>query len=195
MTGETASRARGSAEVGDGLKDRALAEMRKYAVIAAYLWVLFFLFGLYRRQLLQEQGVNVWRQSFAIVNALVFGKVILLGQALKIGRGLETRPLAWVVLGKALIFAVLLIAFHVAEEAIRAWFEGDALFSGAAPGDLAALLTFAAIFFVALIPFFAFQEAARVLGAPTLRTLFFGARKQFRLVDEDAAAGSNGPTR
>jgi hypothetical protein len=169
------------------LKHRALHELEKYAVITAYLWLLFALFDLYRWQLLNEHGIVAWRQTFAIVNALVFGKVVLLGQALEVGKSLERRSLAWIVLGKSLIFALLLIAFHVAEELVAAWFTGRSLsyvfgeFGGAPPRQL----TYAAIFLVTLIPFFAFQEVARVLGPDSLRRLFFrrGAER-LRLVED-----------
>jgi hypothetical protein len=41
------------------------------------------------------------------------------------------------------------------------------------------------IFFVALIPFFAFQEAARILGGGALRNLFFrGGGERFRLIED-----------
>ena len=168
------------------LKERALGELEKYAVITVYLWPLFALFSLHK-QLVQGHGVSVWQQGFAIVNALIFGKVILIGQALEVGKGLERRALVWVVLGKSLIFAILLLAFHIAEEAIRAWFEGQPLSVSFADfgGTLVGLVSYAAIFFVALIPFFAFQEAARVLGGDTLWNLFFrGGEVRFRLIED-----------
>ncbi len=170
-----------------GLKERAVGELEKYAVVTVYLWLLFSLFSLYRHQLLQEQGIGVVRQGFAIVNALIFGKVVLIAQALELGKGLERRALVWVVLGKSLIFAILLIAFHVAEEALHLSFEGHPLSAAFASfgGTLVGLLTFAAIFFVTLIPFFAFQEVSRVLGGAALRGLFFHSEaKRFRLVED-----------
>ena len=169
------------------LRERAVSELEKYAVITVYLWLLFALFGLYRRQVLLMHGISVWQQGFAIVNALVFGKVILIAQAFELGKSLERRILAWVVLGKSLIFAILLIAFHIGEEAIRAWFENKPLSVGFADfgGTLSGLLTYAAIFFVLLIPFFAFQEVARILGSGALWSLFFRrSAERFRLVQE-----------
>jgi hypothetical protein len=150
-----------------GLKERALGELEKYALITVYLWLLFALFSLHK-QLVQGHGVSVWQQGFAIVNALIFGKVILIGQALEVGRVLERRALVWVVLGKSLIFAILLLAFHIAEEAIRGWFKGQSLSAGFGDfgGSVLGLVSYAAIFFVALIPFFAFQEAAPSAAAP-----------------------------
>ena len=106
--------------------------------------------------LLQENGISLWNHSFAIVNALIFGKVILIGRALDLGRSLKEQALAWIVLGKSLMFSIAVILFHIAEEAIRARFKGIPLstsiedFGG---GTWLGLLTYAAIFFVALIPF------------------------------------------
>jgi hypothetical protein len=67
------------------LKERAISELEEYAVITAYLWLLFALFSLHK-QLVQGYGISVWQQGFAIVNALIFGKVILVGQALGLRR-------------------------------------------------------------------------------------------------------------
>jgi hypothetical protein len=105
--------------------------------------------GLHKREVLQEHGISVWDQSFAIVNALIFVKVILIAQALEFGKSLERRALMWIVLGKSLIFAILLIAFHIVEEAIRAWFKSQPLSAAFADlgGTLPGILTYAAIFF------------------------------------------------
>jgi hypothetical protein len=168
------------------LKERAVSELEEYAVITAYLWLLFALFGLHK-QLVQGHGISVWQQGFAIVNALIFGKVILIGQALEVGKGLERRALIWVVLGKSLIFAILLLTFHIVEEAIRLWFEGKPLSEAFADlgGTLPGLVSVAAIFFVALIPFFAFREAGRFLGNGALWNLFLhSGEKRFRLIED-----------
>lgn len=168
------------------LKQRAVSELEKYAVISLYLWVLFALFGLHR-QLLQGHPISVWQQGFAIINALVFGKVILIGEALELGKGKASHALARNVLRKSLIFAVLLVAFHIVEEAIRAWFEGEPLSGGLADfgGTLPGLLSYAGILFVSLILFFAIQEVARVLGSGPLWNLFArSGEKRFRLIED-----------
>jgi hypothetical protein len=171
------------------LKERAVSELEKYAVITAYLWVLFALFGLHR-ELVQGLGVSAWQQGFAIINALVFGKVMLVGEAFELGKATSSQALAWVVVRKSLIFAILLIAFHILEEGIRAWFEGQPLSDAVTSfgGSLAGVAAYAAIFFVVLIPFYAFQETARVLGGDALWNLFFRPRSiPIRLVEDQAA--------
>ena len=170
------------------LEERALTELKRYAVIVLYLWVLFALFASYKRVLLHENGISVWNESFAIVNALIFGKVILIAQALSLGGSLKDRALVWIVLGKSLLFAIVLMLFHIGEEAIRAWFKDLPVSTAVADfggGTWLGLVTYAAIFFVALIPFFAMQEMADVLGADALWSLMFtSGRKSFRLDQE-----------
>jgi hypothetical protein len=177
----------GAAKAGAGksLKERAVGELEKFVVISAYLWVLLAIFSLHK-ELLQGRGVSLWQQGSAIVTALVMAKVILIGEALELGKGVEGRALAWIVLRKSLIFAILLVAFHIVEEAIRAWVEGRPLSTAVTDfgGSPASVAAYGAIFFVTLIPFLAFEEAARALGRDTLWSLFFRPRAK-----EDEAGG------
>lgn len=160
------------------LKERAVSELEKFAVIAVYLWLLFALFGLHK-QLVQGHGISLWQQGFALINALVFGKVILIADAMELARGKDDQALAWIVLRRSLIFAIVLIAFHLVEEAIRASFKGDDI-AAIVPemGGLSGIAAYTAIFVVVLIPFFAFQEAARVLGVDTMWRLFFRPKSE-----------------
>jgi hypothetical protein len=106
---------------------------------------------------------------------------------LELGRSKSSRALAWIVFRKSLIFAILLIAFHILEEAIRGWFQGLPLSDAVTSlgGSLAGVLAYAAIFFVVLIPFYAFQETGRVLGSDALWNLFFKkSGKRFRLIED-----------
>ena len=170
------------------LTSRALDELRRYAVITLYLWLLFAVFSLYRRMILQENGISVWGQSFAIVNALVFAKVILIAQALNLEAGLRKYPRIFIVLGNSALFTIVLVAFHLLEDAVKAWIEGRPIATSVADfggGTLSGFLTIGAIMFVALIPFFGMQEVARAVGSRALWDLFFTGRAQtFRLVEE-----------
>lgn len=170
------------------LKHQAIEEFRHYFVITLYLWVLFVLFSIYKRMILQQHGVSVWEQSFAIINAMVFGKVILIAQALNLGAGLRKYPLIFSVVGSSIFFTIVLFAFHILEEAIRASVMGLPLgnsvvdFGG---GNLQGFLTLGAIVFVALIPLFIFQEVARVVGVGALWELFLSrGGTTFRLIKE-----------
>ena len=52
-------------------------------------------------------------------------------------------------------------------------------------GTLQGFLTVGSIFFVALVPFFVFEEVSRAIGGQALWDLFFSRRdRTFRLVEE-----------
>jgi hypothetical protein len=178
----------GAAPEKHSLKDRALDELRQYAIITLYLWVLFAVFSLYRRMILQEHGISAWQQGFAIVNALVFGKVILIAQALNLEAGLRKYARIFIVLGNALLFTIVLVLSHILEDAIKAWFQGRPLASSIADfggGTVAGFLTLGAILFVCLIPFFGMQEVARAVGGRALWDMLLSGREQaFRLVED-----------
>lgn len=151
----------------ESLKEKAIGEMKIYLAVTIYLWVLLALFALYRKSLLQENGIDYWRQGSAILNALILGKVILLGDILKLGDSLRKRALVWVVLGKTLIFTALLMAFHAAEEMVRAAIKGTSLAEsilGIGGGTWFGLAVYAAIMFVMLIPLAGFRELSFVMG-------------------------------
>lgn len=180
--------ATGAVPAKKSLGARAVEELKKFAVIVAYLWILFALFALYKRMILRENGISAWNQGFAIVNALIFGKVVLIAQALRLGRGLRKRPLIWLIVGESALFSIVLILFHIAEEAVRAGIKGLPLAStiaSAGGGTGFGFAIYAAIFFVALVPFFAIQELGDVLGGDTLRDLLLTRdRRGFKLVKE-----------
>lgn len=156
---------------GKSLKARAFSEMKKYLLITLYLWVLLALFSLYKKELLQENGINYWNQSYAIVNAMVFAKVMLLGEMLDLGARLRKLALIWVVFGKSLLFTILLIVFHMAEEMLRAWIkhlpvaETVLNFGG---GSWFGIFIYAALLFVTLVPLFAFREVSDAMGKDQL---------------------------
>ena len=169
-----AGKSKSPAVAGEGeksLKSRVLTEMKKYVIITLYLWILFALFGLYKKELLRENGINYWNQSYAIINAMIFAKVMLLGEMLNLGARLRRHALIWAVLGKSLLFTVLLIVLHPGEEMIRAWIkhlpvmESVLNFGG---GTWLGILLYAALLFVTLVPLFAFREVSDAMGKDQL---------------------------
>ena len=53
------------------LKERALEEVRRFAVMFVYLWIMFGLLALNERIVLQQHGIGSSSQGFAVLNALV----------------------------------------------------------------------------------------------------------------------------
>jgi len=156
---------------------RLVEEVKRFLVMFLYLWVLFGLFALYQRIILRQEGINFTEQGFALVNALVLGKVMLIAEDLKIGRRLRPRPLIYPILADSFIFAVLFIIFHVVEHVIIGLLKGKTV-AASVPviggGGLAGLVSVAVIYFVALTPFFAVKHLSRELGEGRLKAMLFG---------------------
>jgi hypothetical protein len=145
------------------LKQRAASEMEKYLVIALFLSALLVALTAYRRVLMAEVGVSYLHYGYALVEALVLAKIILIGEALHFGDRFEDKPLIVSALYKSLAFGFLALLAHVLEHVIHALVERESPAAALArhPGEIAA---YSLVVFVAFVPFFSLQQAGRLLG-------------------------------
>ena len=161
------------------LKERAFEEFKRLVAIFLYLWVVFGLLSIHTSLVLSQQHLDYEEHAFAIINAFVFAKVLLVGEELHLGRRFQNRPLIYPVLYKCLVFSVVLIFFHVIESVGVGIWHGNTLAASIPPmlgWNPKGLLAVGFICFVLLIPFFGFREMARVLGRTEMRNLFFGKK-------------------
>jgi hypothetical protein len=158
------------------LKQRARHELRLFFIVTLYLAVLLGSFALYRRLTYAELGISYLTYGFKLVEALVIAKVILIGEALGLGRNYEQRPLIVSVAVKTFLFTILIIVFTILEHAIEARVHGEpwaqAILSFTDKG-VDEMLARTLVLVIALIPFFAFLELNRALGPGKLASLFF----------------------
>jgi hypothetical protein len=137
--------------------------MEKYLVIALFLSALLVALTAYRRVLMAEVGVSYLHYGYALVEALVLAKIILIGEALHVGDRFEDKPLIVSALYRSLAFGFLALLAHVLEHVIHALVEGESPAAALArhPGEIAA---YTLVVFVAFVPFFSLQQAGRLLG-------------------------------
>jgi hypothetical protein len=176
MTDRPAEPASASASRASKIAAKAAEEARRFLVMFLYLWVLFSLFVLVEGIMLRKQGVGLTFQGFAIINALVLAKVMLVIENFDVARWLRGRPLIAIILYEALILTILFLCFHVLEHVLVGAFKGETLASSLPTiggGGLAGLLSVAAIMFVAMVPFFAFKNVSRALEPGRLQALIF----------------------
>ena len=156
---------------------RVFQEWKRFMLMALYLWVIFGLFVLYQSLLLRQHGIDYEMHGFALFNALVLGKIMLVAENLRLGRWLPRRPLIYRILFEGVLFSLLFIGFHVLEKVITGLIEGKAAAASVPAiggGGLAGLASVALIMFVMLIPFFAFRNVSRELGRGCLEAMVFG---------------------
>jgi hypothetical protein len=160
------------------LKQRAKHEFIDYAVISVYLAVFFCAIVTYTILLLKKYDVanDPLNYTFAIINALIIGKVILIGEMLRLGRHTETRPLYQSVLLKSVLYSLLVLAFNFLEEFIKRLIRGEpsgTVLHNINPYDL---IGRSIVIFCAFLPLFAFRELRRILGEEKLYAIFFNHR-------------------
>jgi hypothetical protein len=165
-------------------KQKILHELKSVAWISFYLSLFFCVLSTYSMLMLRELNVtnSFFRYGFAIVNALVIAKIILIGEYARLGRGHENKPLVISTLWKAFLFGLLVAAFHILEETIKRFALHERI-----NVDIDEVLLRNLVVFSFLIPFFAFWELRRVLGEGKLFDLFFRGRTT---VESDAPSGA-----
>jgi hypothetical protein len=164
------------------LKKKAISEAKKFAVIVAYLWVLFVLLQLHRLMILGTEGPETafgYKFGFAIVNALVLGKIILIAEAFHVGERFKDGPLVYAILFKSAVFSLLLVCFDTFEKVLVGLFHHKSITQSMPTqggGGMEWTLLVTLMVFIVLIPFFTFMEAARVIGENELFSIIFKRR-------------------
>ncbi|HWQ93290.1 MAG TPA: hypothetical protein VN673_16565 [Clostridia bacterium] len=173
-------------------KQRLVRELIKYWINVVYLAVFFGAFAWYRRLILAEYRISYLHYGVAIFEALVLAKVILVGSALGLSRGLEGKPLILPTLFKAAVFTVFVGLFAVLEHMTGGLLHGKGLAGGfqkLLSEGKDELLARCLVTFFAFLPFFAFQELGQALGEGKLRALFF---KRGAFTTSGPPSGSSG---
>jgi hypothetical protein len=153
--------------------------MVEYWMNVCYLTLVFAAFTVYRRYLLAAHDITYTNYGFAVIKALILAKVIMIGAVLRLGRGLDQKPLIYPTLYKTAVFTLFLGIFTVIENVIKVLWKGTGF-----TGNLVELLGKgpheflgnSLVVFVAFIPFFGVKELGRVLGEDKIRALFFRSR-------------------
>ena len=149
------------------LKEKLLHEVKVYWVYVAYLTLVFAALTQYRRLILADVGIAYTEYWFAVIQALIFAKVIMIGDVLHLGRGLEHKPLIYPILLKTAIFTIFVGLFVFVEHAIKGLITGKGVVAGVmgyldkGPYEVIAM---GLALFTAFIPFFALREVGRALG-------------------------------
>jgi magnesium-transporting ATPase (P-type) len=162
------------------MKQKAKHEMKELIVIFLYLAFFFCALTTYNMVLLREFHEETWNYGFALLNALVITKVVMIGEVAKVGSRYEARPLLLSALYKAFMFWLLVLAFHFVEELIKRLWHGADLATASREIRIDDLISRSIIIFCVFIPFFGFREFQRVLGEEKFYNLLFRSEAEGR---------------
>ena len=159
-----------------GLKEKALEEFKIFWLIALYLAIFLGSFTLYRRLILKEFGVTYLHYGFALIQALIIAKVILIGHAFGLAKRFERGPLILSVLYKSALFGAFVLLFGILEHVAEGLFHKEdwaTILRHLTDLGMYEILARVIMLIVAFVPFFAFWEIGRILGRDKLSALFF----------------------
>ena len=166
-------------EFKQNFKERAKHQIKDFALMFLYLWLVFGLLAIHESIILSQHQLSYVSHGLAFINALVFAKVMLVAQDLHLGHRLNDKPLIYSILFKSLLFGITLICFHIVEHVLIGMWHGEPMAESIAEVGVKTLwgtVSLGIIATVALTPFFILGEISRVIGADNFWALFFHRR-------------------
>jgi len=158
-----------------GRKEKIKHELREMLELSLYLAFFFCALALYDMLLLRQYSADYLTFGFALINALVITKVIMIGEYARLGRKHENKPVLVSAVWKSFVFGLLVYAFHIVEEAIKRLIHGAEPLAVPREIRFDQLASRSIIVFCIFIPLFAFREIRRVMGEEEFRSLLFGS--------------------
>ncbi len=152
-----------------GLKQKAIHEFEEIVIVTVYLAFFFCALATYTMLLMRKTELGYFTYGVAVINALVVGKVILIGEAAGLGKKYEAKPLIYSCVYKAFVYTSLVLAFHFVEEIIKRLIQGEDIAGAFRDIPLNELLARSVIIFCTFIPLFAFRELGRIWGPDKFR--------------------------
>lgn len=158
------------------LKQKATNEVREFMAIFLYVAAFLIVLTTYRMLLLDEFHLKYFRYGAALTEALIATKVIMLGDYLQLGKKHTNKPIFVSAAYQAVLFGLLLAAFHTLEEVVKGLFHGQAVLNTLREIRLNEVLLRSLVVVCGFITFFGYREVRRALGDDKFFSLFFGLR-------------------
>jgi hypothetical protein len=158
------------------LRQKIVAELKKLFWVFLYLFVWLALFAAHESLVLNERHL-LFHEGFALINAWLLAKVVVVAEAFHVADNLKHKPLIYAISVKSAVFSVLLIAFYILEGVLVGLWRGETLAESVPAiggGTFRGIFVVGLIVFVALIPFFALRELGRDIGNDALREKLLG---------------------
>lgn len=186
-----------SARGGKSLKSRLREELRNYLIVSAYLFICFGALLFYKAALLDHAGVHYLPLGVAVVKALVVGKFLLIGDAIR--ARLERRPgrLPGRISKRVFWLLSIVILLTVAEELIIGFVHGHSiaeLQSEVHARSMSELLAEVLLVGLILVPLVATAEVNRALAPGALRQQLLRPADSGRQAADHDQDGERGST-
>jgi hypothetical protein len=159
-----------------GWKKILAHEMFEYFFNFAFLAFFLIAFAWYRRLILAEYHIRYLSYWVPLIEAAVLAKVIMIGDALRMGRELRSKPLIVTTIYRTIVFSTFVGMFTVVEHIVGALLHHKSVSEGIeeiTSKGWYELVARCVLILAAFLPFFGFKEIGRVFGEEKIRGMFF----------------------
>jgi len=156
------------------MKQRIKSEMVEYLMISAYLLVCFSILIFYEDSLLLEEGNSLLPFSTAVVKALIIGKFVLIGKALRVGERANPRVLLHRIGWKSIGMLIALLVFVSIEEIAVGLLHGREVSQVVAEfvaKPWMQKLAPSLVMLLVLIPLITYEEVDKALGKGKIQSM------------------------
>lgn len=157
-------------------KEVLLHELVEYLFNFSFLSFFLIAFAWYRRLLLDSYHISNAVYWAPVISAAILAKVLMIGEALRMGRRLRTWPLVIPTIYRTVVFSLLVVVFSFLEHMAGAWIHGKKAADGITEltnTGWQGMLAWYILIIIAFLPFFALKEIETVFGTGKVRGLFF----------------------
>jgi hypothetical protein len=164
------------------LAHRVYDQVIQFLPIVIYLFVVFGVLNVHEEIVAAKNHISYHFYGFALVNALILGKVMLVAEDLNFANCFRNSPLVYPIVFKSVAFTILFSVFDIVEEVVVGVgvFKGKSIvdsFPDIGGGSPRKIFFMVVIIAILLIPFFAFREIGQVIGGRELHSLIFTPRR------------------
>ncbi len=154
----------------------AVDEFLQLWSITAYLYVCFIALIFFKAAILRGHGISFTPWGLAIVKALMLAKFIMIGNAMRVGRGSRSWPMIWLIAYQTIACLVFLFLMNLAEEVIVGMIHGRpaAMSLGELAGPrLAEMMASCFLMLLILVPYFTLRRFDEYLGEGEITRILF----------------------
>ena len=162
------------------LVHRVYHQVIQFLLIAIYLFVVFGVLAVHEEVVAAKNHLAYHFYGFAIINALILGKVMLVAEDLHFANWFRNSPLVYPILFKSVAFTILFFVFDIVEEVLVGVFKGKTVaesFPNIGGGSPRGIFFMIVVITVLLSPFFAYREVGKVIGEHELHSLMFTRKR------------------
>ena len=168
------------------LAHRIYHQVIQFLLIAVYLSIVFGVLVLHEAVVAAKNGIEYHFYGFAVINAIILGKVMLVAEDLNLGdrffRDLFFRnsPLVYAIVFKSVAFTILFFVFDIVEEVLVGVLKGKTVaesFPNIGGGTPRGIFFMIVVITVLLSPFFAYREIGKLIGQRELHSLMFTRKR------------------